>query len=433
MAYHLLRGTKGYMSRLHTTRTFRIFRYDPARGGEGRFDRYELEIEDETFTTILDVLIRLQKEQDPTLAFRYACRVNMCGSCGMVINGREALACKSNVSDYQEGGVITIRPLNHFPVIKDLMVDLEPFFEKLETTLPWFDPKEETSEPAVIRPDSGERRAIGLSTECIACGCCVSSCTMVNYHSGYTGPAPLNRSFSLLMDSRDGIFDQRLEAVLESCYHCRTEFNCTEVCPKEISCTRAIKYIQRLALKNVVKPAGIQPAVSENRAEVISPPVETIARDGVDVSRRGFLEKSVVFIGAASALAVGSILGVSAVGQSLKSPPERFLPLTPLDRLPLGRVVTINQEYQEKHGFYTQNINKPIMVWRPDENEIIAYNSSCTHLGCTVHWDPIRQEFLCACHGGAFDLDGTVKAGPPPRPLDRYPIKIESETLLVKV
>ena len=196
------------------TREFSIYRYDPTQGGEGRFDRFTLEVPDETCTTILDVLIRLQREQDPTLAFRYACRVNMCGSCGMVINGREGLACKTNVGDFPGAAAITIRPLNHFPVIKDLVVDMEPFFRHYEACLPFFEPKEASQEPAVIRPDSPERQAIGLATECIACGCCVSSCTMAHYHEAYAGPAPLNRAFTLLMDSRDGLHDARMERVL---------------------------------------------------------------------------------------------------------------------------------------------------------------------------------------------------------------------------
>ena len=105
----------------------------------------------------------------------------------------------------------------------------------------------ETDEPAVIAPDTPERRVIGLSTECIACGCCVSSCSMVYNHDAYCGPAAVNRALTLIADSRDGLRQERLAAVLESCYHCRTELNCTEVCPKEISPTRAIKYLQKQA------------------------------------------------------------------------------------------------------------------------------------------------------------------------------------------
>ena len=157
-----------------STRTVRVFRYDPAAGGDGHFDQFVLDIPDETTATMLDVLLRIQREQDSTIAFRFACRVNMCGSCGMVINGKEALACKTNVSDIKSGKEITLRPLNHFPLIKDLVVDMEPLFQKFEQTLQFFEPKEECLEPAIIPPDAYERKEMRVATDCIACGCCVS-------------------------------------------------------------------------------------------------------------------------------------------------------------------------------------------------------------------------------------------------------------------
>ena len=212
-------------------RNVRIFRYDPVKGGEGTFQSYQLTIDNPETTTILDVLLRIQKEQDPSISFRFACRVNMCGSCGMVINGREGLACKTNVCDLPADQDITLRPLNHFPVIKDLLVDMGPFFSKYEDALPFFEPAEKRTEPYVIKPDTPERVDIGMATDCIACGCCVSSCTMVDSHDSYCGPAALNRAFTLLADKRDGLFEARLTRALDSCYNCRTEFNCTEVCP----------------------------------------------------------------------------------------------------------------------------------------------------------------------------------------------------------
>ncbi len=131
-------------SKAATTRAVRVFRYDPAAGGEGHFERFEVAVEDESLTTVLDLLIRIQKDQDPSLAFRYACRVSMCGSCAMVINGREALACKSVVGGLKPGE-ITVRPLNHFPVVKDLVVDMGPFFKKFEEAVPFFEPEPESA------------------------------------------------------------------------------------------------------------------------------------------------------------------------------------------------------------------------------------------------------------------------------------------------
>jgi len=414
-------------------RRVEIYRYDPTRKGEAYFDHFDLEIEDETNTTILDVLIRIQKEQDPSLAFRYACRVNMCGSCGMVINGREGLACKTNVSDFADKEILTIRPLNHFPVIKDLVVDMTSFFEKYEDCLPFFEPGEIMEEPAVIRPDSRERRAIGLATECIACGCCVSSCTMANYHDSYAGPAPLNRAFTLLMDSRDALYEPRMDRVLQSCYNCRTEFNCTEVCPKEISCTRAIKYIQRLAIKEPFRKTS-RP-VLDVEPEGLSPPEATVAAvEDQDISRRNFLTAVTLGIGGISALSVGGVLAATFVGPAMRKKPARWLPAGSVDSFPIGEVSTIHLRYEDQNAFYRQEIVTPVMIWRqPNENEMVVYSATCTHLGCTVRWDTPKRIFLCACHGGAFELDGTVKAGPPPRPLDRLAFRTDSGNLLVKI
>ena len=145
-----------------TKRHVRVFRYDPAVGGDGDFEDFDLEIPTESATTMLDVLLRLQREQDPTIAFRFACRVNMCGSCGMVINGREKLACKTNVSEIPAGSEITLRPMNHFPIIKDLVVDMDGHFKRFEKTLGFFEAKDhQSTEPALIPPDAPSVRKCG--------------------------------------------------------------------------------------------------------------------------------------------------------------------------------------------------------------------------------------------------------------------------------
>ncbi len=392
-----------------TIRNIRIFRYDPHNGGAGRFDSFTLAIPDETTTTILDVLLRVQREQDATLAFRYACRVNMCGSCAVVLNGHEALACKTNVSQIPAGKEITIRPLNHFPVIKDLVVDMDPFFRKYDDTLPFYEPRQEYTEPAQIRPDSRERREIGDATECIACGCCVSSCTMAHYHEAYAGPAALNRAFTLLADSRDALFEARLARAMESCYLCRTEFNCTEVCPKNISSTRAIKYIQRLAVKHRPKKAREVPCPSGS----------------VEVDRRA------VLLGGGAA-AVLALAGAGAVaGPALSRPAKQWVRVAALDSLPEG-VTRVLVKYEAQAGLYTEQVSAPVLVARTG-SEIVCFKANCPHLGCMVRWDGPAGRFQCACHGGSFARDGSVLAGPPPRPLDRYAFRVEAGQILVEV
>src|SRR5438067_2179491 len=137
-------------------RHVRVFRYDPAVGGDGGFKDFDLDCPNESAMTMLDVLLRIQREQDSTISFRFACRVAMCGSCGMVINGRERLACKTNVADIPAGQEITLRPMNHFPVVKDLVVDMDPLFRQFRDTLSFFEPKDDSPEPARIA-----RRAAG--------------------------------------------------------------------------------------------------------------------------------------------------------------------------------------------------------------------------------------------------------------------------------
>jgi len=337
------------------------------------------------------------------------------------------------VSDVAGREPITLRPLNHFPVVKDLVVDMDPFFKHYEACLPFFDPKEARTEPSIIRPDSPERQAIGLATECIACGCCVSSCTMANYHQSYAGPAPLNRAFTLLMDSRDGLFEERMDRVLASCYNCRTEFNCTEVCPKEISCTRAIKYIQRLAVQNRWRDRKPLPApVAAARAEMARlPAAPAESGNGPEISRRRFLTGLTVGIGAVSTLLVGGVLSAAFVGPALRSQPPQWIAAGRVDSFPKGAVTTVRLNYEEQSGFYRQPLAKPILISR--QNDFVVYSSSCTHLGCTVNWNANQNLFLCACHGGAFSRDGAVKSGPPPRPLDRLEFRIDSGNLLVKM
>jgi succinate dehydrogenase / fumarate reductase iron-sulfur subunit len=410
------------------TSIVKVFRYDPTKNEKGHYDRFGVRIAAERLTTILDVLLNIQQEQDASLAFRYACRVSMCGSCGMVINGRERLACQTVVADLKEKE-ITVRPLNHFPVVKDLVIDMDPFFEQYQAAMPFFEPVGETAEPAVIRPDSQERRDIGLSTECIACGCCVSSCTMMNYHETYCGPAALNRAFTLLADSRDGLKAQRMAQVLDSCYHCRTELNCTEVCPKEISPTRAIKFIQKLACLEALhrKPGKLWP---ETTIPKQAGQIETVQ----DPSRRRFLKRLTYGLGAGTAAGIGGVLASVTIGPAMRKTPAQWVRLGSMEHFKLGKVTTVNLQYQVQDGYYTSRKTIPVMIARDKEaDQLIVYNSRCTHLGCTVQWDEGKRLFRCACHGGVFNLDGSVNAGPPPRPLDRYAFTVKENALFVEV
>jgi succinate dehydrogenase / fumarate reductase iron-sulfur subunit len=217
---------------------FNIFRYDPSKDREPRYDRYSIEVE--PTDKILDCLNRIRWERDPSLAFRMSCAHGVCGSDGMRINGVCALACQRLVRDYG-GGPITIEPLPDFRVVKDLVVDLEPFFEKYRHVKPYL--LNEGPEPERERLQSPhERKAFDEAIRCILCGCCTAACPVTAENEKFLGPAALLRAFRYLFDSRDGGANERMR-LLDSdnaIQGCKSHGKCTEVCPKEIDVRKAL-------------------------------------------------------------------------------------------------------------------------------------------------------------------------------------------------
>jgi succinate dehydrogenase / fumarate reductase iron-sulfur subunit len=278
---------------------------------------------------------------------------------------------------------------------------------------------------------------IGMATDCVACGCCVSSCTMVNNHEGYAGPAALNRAFTLLADTRDALFAPRLARALDSCYNCRTEFNCTEVCPKKISGTYAIKYIQRMALTRLplLRPLPQHPA------ELAPPKHAPHARElhgahprGDDgLSRRSFLTSAAGLVGIGTLASLTSILGVASIAPTLQSAPAQWVAAGPLSAFPVGSIGSAVLRYARARAFHSETVSLPVLVRRDSETDLVCFSDSCPHLGCAVSWDNATERFKCACHGGPFDRYGNVLAAPPPRPLTRLPWKTEAGILKVEV
>lgn len=225
--------------------TFKIFRFDPSKDREPYRQEFQVDLGDADKVTVLDALFKIQQMHDKNLSFRYSCRLAMCGSCAVVMNGKEGLACKTLVKDLGSGP-IEVEPLKHIPVVKDLTVDLKSVMKKLKKAEPYFVPRTASPEPARIKPDSRERKAIGLNTECISCGSCISACTMMYWEPEYMGPMGLNRAFCLIADSRDATGERIASVAGENgVYRCHMEFNCTEVCPKHLSPTRGIHYLKR--------------------------------------------------------------------------------------------------------------------------------------------------------------------------------------------
>ena len=234
----------------------RVFRWAP--GMRERLQKYWVRARQGM--TVLDALVEIQRGSDPTLAFRYACRVGMCGSCGMVINGRERWACRTLLSRLPRGPV-TVRPLYNFPLIRDLVVDMAPIKDKMLATRAVFVPGRRATEDsgfAQIGSNTRERRAVDGAVECIGCGMCVSACTMVGHDPRFPGPAALNRVFTLQRDSRDGAHAERGTALLSEdiLARCHGQANCTDVCPMEISPTDSILALRRRA---VLRLFGVRP------------------------------------------------------------------------------------------------------------------------------------------------------------------------------
>ena len=206
--------------------------------------------------TVLDVVTHIQRELDPTLAYRFACRVGMCGSCAMTVNGRARWTCRTHVAEVISGDRLEIAPLKNLPVIRDLVTDMREFFDKWAQAQGRFKPTATRRDDfARVQPSSRERREADAGIECIGCGVCYASCDVVAWNRDYLGPAAMNRAWTLVNDVRDGGRSERLAAVAgdAGCHACHTHMSCTERCPKQISPTAAIAGLKRATLAAALK------------------------------------------------------------------------------------------------------------------------------------------------------------------------------------
>lgn len=231
--------------------TLRAYRFDPAADREARWESFAVPLLPQM--TVLDAVFHVQTEIDGTLAFRCSCRVGMCGSCGMTIDGVPALACQTPIKGTAQPGplVVTVGPMRHMPIVKDLVVDMAPFFEAYEGVTPYLVAKDPEAPPMVVPEGSALRARIDDQLECITCGLCYSGCAMVGATRGYLGPAALNRAYTLIADPRDARRAERLALVDQPAglWSCRTQLTCTDHCPKHISPTAAISELKGLAVK----------------------------------------------------------------------------------------------------------------------------------------------------------------------------------------
>ena len=229
-----------------TLRTFRIYRYDPENGANPRWDEYEVDTSQHG-PMVLDALIHIKNTIDPTLTFRRSCREGICGSCAMNIGGRNTLACTKGWEDFTSGS-ITISPLPHMPVVKDLVPDLTLFYAQYDYIEPWLQTTTPEPDKEWLQTPQQREKLDGLY-ECILCACCSTSCPSYWWNQEkYLGPAALLQGYRWLADSRDEATDHRLDKVEDpfKLYRCHTIMNCAQVCPKGLNPAKAIAETKKM-------------------------------------------------------------------------------------------------------------------------------------------------------------------------------------------
>lgn len=206
--------------------------------------------------TILDVVTWIQRNPEPGLAYRFSCRVGMCGSCAMMVNGKPRWTCRTHVQKVLDGNRIEIAPLRNLPVIKDLVADMAEFFDKWTKAEGRFHPTATRDDGIVpVLPNSPARLAASEGIECINCAVCYASCDVVEMNPSYLGPAALNRAWTLVNDERDGGQKVRLQAVSGDggCHNCHSQQGCMTYCPNELNPTLSIAGLKRVTARAALK------------------------------------------------------------------------------------------------------------------------------------------------------------------------------------
>ena len=223
-----------------------IKRYNPEVDAEPHSVRYTVDLS--PTARVLDGLMEIKRNQDATLAFRKSCAHGVCGSDAMRINGKERLACKTLVQEVagEDGAVVTIEPLRHLAVQRDLMVDQTPFFAKFESVRPYLIPKAESGDREFVQSPE-ERAQIDDATKCILCQACVSACPVMDENPDFLGPAAIVQASRFVFDSRDAGFEDRLDVLdhPNGVWACENHFECTRVCPRGIKITKLINLTKR--------------------------------------------------------------------------------------------------------------------------------------------------------------------------------------------
>ena len=225
---------------------FKIYRWDPESGENPRYDTFEIDLDD-CGPMVLDALIKIKNEVDPTLTFRRSCREGICGSCSMNMNGRNGLACTTAMEDLK--GEIRVTPLPHMEVIKDLVPDFSEFYAQYASIRPWLQTVTTTPSGKERLQSPEQREKLDGLYECILCACCSTACPSYWWNSDkFLGPAILLQAYRWLADSRDEMTGERLDQLEDPfrLYRCHTIMNCANVCPKGLNPAKAIAETKKL-------------------------------------------------------------------------------------------------------------------------------------------------------------------------------------------
>ncbi len=223
--------------------TLKVFRFDPDVDSHPRYDSFAIAAK--KGMTVLEGLLQVLESRDPSLSLRFACREGVCGSCAMFINGSYRLACQTQLEGLKARQV-WVSPLPHMAIIKDLVVEMTPFFEKVEKVMPWMETLSVSTGKEHLQSPK-QRSVINEAVDCILCGACYSACPVTLTNKDYLGPAALTKAFRFVADSRDGATAERLGLVNseDGVWRCHTIFNCVEACPKNINPVSAIEQLRR--------------------------------------------------------------------------------------------------------------------------------------------------------------------------------------------
>ena len=377
------------------TRTYRfeILRYDASTDRAPRFRTYA--VAPAAKASVLEALLQIQAEQDPSLAFRYACRGAVCGSCAMSVNGNLCLACRVQVADLP-GERVVLEPLPHLEILKDLVVDMDPFWRKYERIRPWLHAR--IDQPADGRMSEAQREKIDQYVNCILCGLCYAACPALSADEDFTGPAALAKLYRFLRDSREDRAARKLGAEnrREGFWGCRMVGRCIEVCPKDVRPRDAVAGSRRRLLaekfkgllrRKLVGPA--LPAAAQSRRDPSAGKAGPTTEESY-IGRRRFL--CGMLAGGAAAMASGAAVPLlSYLGNLREEPPPPFL-----------RLRCAEWDLRPGTSKLLRYGSIPTLLIRTPEPDaaLRVFVATCTHFDCIVGYRQEDNRVSCACHGG---------------------------------